>query len=215
MHSTDPIHRYQRILIAVLGGSILLMAALLFVMNRHHLEQLAGYHLDEPLPAPAASDAAPFTLYIPVDSSNSLTPTNVLLSLPAEPTARARALLTHLFAVCAQPDSTHPIPAGPSVNNVFLLPAPAGTSSPDPTSTPLLAVVNLNAAFAQSHPSGAQPENLTLQAILATLHANLPQIAQVRFLVDGQPAQALAGHADISRVYNVTEASQASGMAIP
>ena len=60
-------------------------------------------------------------------------------------------------------------------------------------------------AFVQGHPSGILPEMLTIQSILGTLHANLPQITQVRFLVDGQQVQTLAGHADLTRVYTVTD----------
>jgi hypothetical protein len=67
-------------------------------------------------------------------------------------------------------------------------------------------VVNLTSAFAASHPSGIETETLTLLSICATLHANLPRVAQVRFLVDGQPRATLAGHADLTRAYLATEA---------
>jgi len=66
---------------------------------------------------------------------------------------------------------------------------------------PELAVVNLTGAFAASHPSGIETETLTLLSICATLHANLPRITEVRFLVDGQPRATLAGHADLTRTY--------------
>ena len=35
----------------------------------------------------------------------------------------------------------------------------------------------------------------------ATLRANLPRVAEVRFLVDGQQRATLAGHADLTRTY--------------
>jgi hypothetical protein len=57
-------------------------------------------------------------------------------------------------------------------------------------------------------------ETLTLDSILGTLHANFPEITEVRFLVDGQPHDTLAGHADLTRVYPVgdtTRSSQTSG----
>ena len=44
-------------------------------------------------------------------------------------------------------------------------------------------------------------ESLTLLSIIGTLHANVPQIEQVRFVVDGQPRETLAGHADLLRTY--------------
>jgi hypothetical protein len=66
---------------------------------------------------------------------------------------------------------------------------------------PLLAVVNLTGSFAASHPSGIETEMLTVLSICGTLHANLPRVTQVRFLVDGHERATLAGHADLTRTY--------------
>jgi hypothetical protein len=35
----------------------------------------------------------------------------------------------------------------------------------------------------------------------------LPDVAQVRFLVDGQPHDTLAGHASLARAYSLTDTS--------
>jgi hypothetical protein len=64
-----------------------------------------------------------------------------------------------------------------------------------------LAIVDLRSTFADRHPSGVEVESLTLLSIIGTLHANLPQIEQVRFLVDGAPRETLAGHIDLLRTY--------------
>lgn len=85
--------------------------------------------------------------------------------------------------------------------------APAGSAQSDAE----LAVVNLTGAFASSHPSGIETESLTVLSICATLHANLPQVTEVRFLVDGQPRETLAGHADLMRTYLTAEAMPAQG----
>jgi hypothetical protein len=69
-----------------------------------------------------------------------------------------------------------------------------------------LAVVNLSGAFVAGHPSGIQTETLTVMSICGTLHANLPRVTQVRFLVDGQPHATLAGHADLTRTYLAADA---------
>jgi hypothetical protein len=74
---------------------------------------------------------------------------------------------------------------------------------------PELAIVNLTGAFAASHPSGIETESLTVLSICATLHANLPRVTEVRFLVDGQQHETLAGHADLTRTYLTTEAAPA------
>ena len=76
----------------------------------------------------------------------------------------------------------------------------------------MLAVVNLSGSFAQNHPSGIATETLTLLSICGTLHANLPDVVQVRFLVDGQPRATLAGHADLTRVYLAGDIQSATGV---
>jgi hypothetical protein len=48
-------------------------------------------------------------------------------------------------------------------------------------------------------------------SICGTLHANLPRVTEVRFLVDGQPRATLAGHADLTRTYLATEAVPTEG----
>jgi hypothetical protein len=42
---------------------------------------------------------------------------------------------------------------------------------------------------------------MTLLSLIGTLNANMPEITQVRFLVDGAPRDTLAGHADLTRTY--------------
>jgi hypothetical protein len=73
-----------------------------------------------------------------------------------------------------------------------------------------LAVINLHGSFADQHPSGIEPETLTIESILQTLGANFPQIEQVRFLVDGEPRETLNGHADLMRTYQVTRTASDS-----
>jgi hypothetical protein len=156
------------------------------------------------------------------------------LPLPADPGARAHAVLGKLLDLYAAPDAAHSVPGGAtSVVQVFLLPAPEiagaapaaskpksadskkvvilpresrsvtpGSPSQDAQQTgPLMAVVNLTGKFAATHPSGIETEMLTVLSICGTLRANLPRVAQVRFLVDGQQRATLAGHADLTRTY--------------
>ena len=68
-----------------------------------------------------------------------------------------------------------------------------------------LAVVNLTKSFAAQHPSGIEVEDLTLRSILATIHNLLPQVDEVQFLIDGQPADTLAGASDLTRPYAVQD----------
>jgi hypothetical protein len=103
-----------------------------------------------------------------------------------------------------------------AVLQVFLMPIPApipGARGDEKDAHPdgrQLAVVNLSGDFADGHPAGIEAETLTVLSICATLHANLPQIAGVRFLVNGQPRDTLAGHADLTRTYLTAETSAAA-----
>jgi hypothetical protein len=76
-----------------------------------------------------------------------------------------------------------------------------------------VAVVNLTTNFVASHPSGLETETLTVLSICGTIHANLPQVTEVRFLVDGQQRPSLAGHADLTRTYLVSDAPGAGAAA--
>lgn len=196
---------YQKIILWVLLISSVLMAADLIRMRSRAQDQLAAVPTSSPMPAPIETPSLAATLMIANDQDGSIVPYQQQLALPAETTTRTRALLNDLFAQYAKPGSPHPLAAGTAVNDVFLLPLPPASSNPAEQSKQpngaKIAVVNLNGAFVEHHPSGILVETLTLLSILSTLHANLPQIAQVRFLVDGRPKETLAGHADLTRTY--------------
>jgi hypothetical protein len=149
-------------------------------------------------------------------------------------------LIDHLIAEYALPGSAHALPPGAAVAEVFLLPLPlvgyttdsstaatkdggfrptlpVGQTDPDPVQPKQpggeLAVIDLHSTFVNQHPSGVEVESLTLRSILGTLHANLPQIEQVRFLVDGQARETLAGHADLLRTYPAADTTSGANAA--
>jgi hypothetical protein len=211
------IPRYQTVLFVILLVASIVMGAVLWQLrDRAHQRMLAGQD-SAPTQAPLVAPAEQATLYVANDADNSLMTQTLSLPLPQSATARARAVLGKLLDLYAVPNAAHPVPGGAaSVAQVFLLPA-AGTDSTapaasDPQSGPELAVVNLTGAFAASHPSGLETETLTVLSICATLHANLPRITQVRFLVDGQPRATLAGHADLMRTYLAADAAPTEGV---
>jgi hypothetical protein len=199
------IPRYQRILFWSLIGGILLMGTFLLHGCQQAHKRLTAPVDATPIEAPITASIEDVTLYLANDSDASITPTTERFALPQEPSVRARALLEHLLATYALPGSPHPILGGPAVDDVFLLNQPtSGASNLEPArpnATDELAVVNLRGSFIANHPSGVQVEALTIQSIIGTLHAALPQITKIRFLVDGQPRDTLAGHADLLRTY--------------
>lgn len=210
------IRRHQRILFWSLNLGIFIVALVLIRGCKQAHDRLAAPADETPIAAPTSASDQPATLYLASDSDGSITVQTRSLPLPQEPTTRARSLLTHLLAEYALPGSPHPIPSGPSVDDVFLLNLPITgskfiASRPDALpaypelGTGQLAIVNLHGSFADTHPSGVEVENLTVLSIVGTLHGALPNLTEVRFLVDGQPRETLAGHADLLRTYPATD----------
>lgn len=189
------IPRYQRILFWSLTGAILLMSAFLLRGCQQAQKRLTALNNASPIAAPTSAATEEVTLYLANDAEATITPTSARTALPQEPSLRARALLEYLLGQYAQPDSPHPLQGGVAVDDVFLLPDPEAKDKGQ------LAVINLHGDFVGNHPSGVEVEDLTLKSILGTLHGALPEIAHVRFLVDGQPRETLAGHAALDRSY--------------
>jgi hypothetical protein len=100
-----------------------------------------------------------------------------------------------LLAVYLDKDSTHPLPAGAEVREVYLV-------------DPGMAVIDTNAAFADGHRSGVLVEELTVASLVETLATNVTGINRVRILVDGKTRDSLAGHADLSLAFDVGQINQ-------
>jgi hypothetical protein len=226
------IPRYQKILFGLLLAASVAMAATLWHLRERAHERLIAGQDSAPTSAPEIAPAEQATLLVANDSDGSLLTQYLSLPLPADPGARARAVLGKLLDLYAAPDAAHPVPGGASsVTQVFLLPAvqlgsatpakpkladskavvilPGALAQQTPQFGPQLAVVNFRGAFAASHPSGIEAEMLTVLSICGTLHANLPRVTQVRFLVDGVERPTLAGHADLTRTYLAADAMPA------
>lgn len=195
------IPRHQTVLFVILLLASVIMGGVLWNQLRRAHERLLRSEDAAPTQAPQVAPAEQATLMVANDADNSVQPRILTLPLPQNPEARARAVLGKLFDLYAAPDAAHPVPGGAnSIAQVFLMPIAQGSGKSSPTA-PQLAVVNLTGAFAAGHPSGIETETLTILSICSTLNANLPQITQVRFLVDGQTRATLAGHADLTRTY--------------
>jgi hypothetical protein len=196
------IPRYQRVLLWVLLLVSAVMAVFLIRMRERAADKLQAAANAAPLIPPSAMPTSDITLMLANDTDGSLVSAARHLALPTEPHARARYLLNQLLSEYAKPGSAHSIAANAGVDDVFLMPLPAGTAGGG-----MLAVVNLSSGLLQAHPSGIETETMTLLSVIGTLHANMPEIAQVRFLVDGAPRDTLAGHADLTRTYLASSAA--------
>ena len=224
------IPRYQIVIFSILVLASLGMGGMLWHLRQRAHERLVTGVDSAPTKAPEVAPAEQATLMVANDDENSLLAQVRSLPLPPDPGARARAVLGRLLDVYAAPNATHPVPGGASsVSQVFLLPVAELRAGPTATSQasssarggpqrvtasesqsgPQLAVVNLASNFVAGHPSGLETETLTVLSILGTIHANLPRVTQVRFLVDGQQRPSLAGHADLTRTYLVSDSAAA------
>ena len=219
------ISRAQRILFFAMLIAAVVMAAVLIRLRERAADRM--HAVEGPAQAGETVDApaTPVTLYIPNDLDNSLAAAQRNLRLPQDDSARARVLLEALLDAFRDPQSTHRIgnvaqaagkeTAGAErslptdIDEVYLMAIPQAAGTKEIPGK--MAVVDFSPAFAQSHPSGIEPETLTLLAVIGTLHTNLPDIAQVRFLVDGHQQDTLAGHADLTRVYLASDTGTAGG----
>jgi hypothetical protein len=198
-----------------------LMAVFLVYMHRKNFADVKNAD-NTPIEAPVYSASENVTLDMADDSDFTLTPTTRSIALPQTAAVRARALLEHLLAEYALPHSKHPIAGGIAVDDVFLVPLPLGKTSgsaahagvvpaltKEEQADPLtqasgeLAIVNLRSSWADGQPSGITSETLTIQSMVGTLRENLPEITQVKFLVDGKPRDTLAGNVELDRVFDV------------
>ncbi len=202
------IPKYQRVLFYLLLAATVLMGFFLFYERTQARDRLAAQGDATPLSAPVSTSTESFTLDLASDGDGSVTAVQRQIALPLEPSVRARALLERLVAEYALPDAKHPLASGAAVDDVFLLKLPIAVPTPDSTLQAAdasqegeLAVINLRGSFVNQHPSGVEVEMLTVLSMIGTLHANFSDITQVRFLVDGQPKETLAGHIDLTRVY--------------
>jgi hypothetical protein len=228
------ISRAQRILFAFLLIGVVIMAAVLIRLRERAQDRLHAIQQSAPLIEDQSSAPQSVLFYIPNDLDGSLQETQRSLPLPPDDSTRARVLLEALIDTFRDPHSTHPIalPAsdsessGPNpeantgLDGVFLMPVPQPSGSQAARSQAVsrsgtLAVVDFSAAFAASHPSGIEAETLTLLSVIQTLHANIPTITQVHFLIDGHPAETLAGHADLTRTYLTSETPTPTGTQQP
>ena len=214
--------RYQKILFTVLFLASVLMTAVLVRLREHAHDQMLQGIPAQGTTAPAVAPPEQVTFMVADNGTSTLRAESLAFPLPMEPEARARALLNRLLAQYSSPQSQHPLPAETDpVEAVYLMaesdPAPGPTSDRN-TSEPAtvsgknqIAIVDLTQNFAATHPSGLETETLTVLSICATLHANLPRVAEVRFLVAGQQQATLHGHADLTQTYLTAASAAASG----
>jgi hypothetical protein len=179
--------------------SVLLLAVLGMSLYAWHMRGRAAapaFSLDtRPVVPPVAGPTELVTLFVAYDDVGVLHAQSARIPLPSVRQQRAEELLRALLALYLDKSSPHPLPPGSDVRSVYLV-------------DPGLAVIDLNAAFADGHRSGVLSEELTIASLIQTLSANLPGILKVKILVEGKERQTLAGHADLSNFFDVSAINQ-------
>jgi hypothetical protein len=179
--------------------SILLLAVLAMTVYAWHMRgrvSAPAAALDtRPVVPPVAGPTEPVTLFVAYDDIGILHAQSAQIPLPSVRQQRAEELLRALLALYLDKSSPHPLPQGSDVRSVYLV-------------DPGLAVIDLNAAFADGHRSGVLSEELTVVSLIQTLSANLPGILKVKILVEGKERETLAGHADLSGFFDVNAIHQ-------
>jgi len=184
----------------VITVSVLLLAALGMSFYAWHMRGRAAavpvFATDtRPVVAPAAGPTEAVTLFVAYDDVGVLRAQSARIPMPSVRQQRAEELLRALIALYLDKASPHPLPPGADIRGIYLV-------------DPGLAVVDLNAAFADGHRSGVLAEELTVASFIQTLAANVPGILRVKILVEGKERETLAGHADLSNFFDVSAMNQ-------
>src|ERR1700685_2219749 len=180
--------------------SILLAAVLGMSLYAWHMRGRAAAtpvpSLDSgPVVAPVAGNTERVTLFVAYDDIGVLRVQFAEISMPSVRQQRAEEVLHALIALYLNKSSPHVLPPGSDIRSVYLV-------------DPGLAVIDINAAFADGHRSGVLVEELTVASLIQTLSANIPGILKVKILVEGKQRDTLAGHADLSNFFDVSAVNQ-------
>jgi len=149
----------------------------------------------QPVAPPVSGSSEQVTLYVAYDDAGVLRPKAVRITLPTGRQERAAEILRALLTLYLDKFSPHPLGPGSDFRDVYLV-------------DPGLAVIDLNAAFADNHRSGVLVEELSVVSLVQTLSANIPGITRVKILVEGNERETLAGHADLSNFFDVPAVTQ-------
>jgi len=147
------------------------------------------------LAPPVAGPTERVVLFVAHDDDGTLRAESAMIPMPSGRQQRAEELLQALLSVYLDKSSPHVLGAGSEIRSVYLV-------------DPGVAVIDVNGAFADTHRSGVLVEELTVASLIQTVSANTPGIVKVKLLVDGQPRETLAGHADLSSYYDVAAVNQ-------
>jgi hypothetical protein len=175
---------FVMLLLVLLGGGVYM-----YQLKRRDERNAARTAEQKPVTAPVAGPATKVKLVVAYDDDAVIATRESEIPLPGDENGRARELVRALLATYTQKPSPHPVADGSDVRSVYMV-------------ANGLCVLDMNAQFAEGHRSGVLLEQMTVATIVETLTANVPSIRKVKFLVEGKDRETLAGHADLSMIYD-------------
>ncbi len=189
--------RHFFIALSVLLGAVLGMGIYAWHMRGRAAATPVASVDTRPVIPPVAGNTERVTLFVAYDDIGVLHAESAQIPLPSVRQQRAEELLRALITLYLDKSSPHPLPPGSDIRSVYLV-------------DPGLAVIDINAAFADGHRSGVLVEELTVASLIQTSSANIPGILKVKILVEGKQRDTLAGHADLSNFFDVSAVNQLS-----
>lgn len=184
----------------MIAMGVLVAAALGLTIYALHIRKVAKATPVAPvdnrlLAPPIAGPTERVLLFVAHDDDGTLRGESALIPMPSGRQQRAEELLQALLSIYLDKSSPHVLGPGSEIRSVYLV-------------DPGVAVIDVNGAFADTHRSGVLVEELTVASLIQTVSANTPGVVKVKLLVDGQPRDTLAGHADLSSFYDVSAVNQ-------
>jgi len=164
-------------------------------------EQARREIVQPPIVTPTDVKVQTKLFWISASNPSVLESEDVSLALSADPVQRARQLLNALILSPPTPQQ-RTLPADTALLDFYLL--PDGTAIADFADT-----------LSTGTPSGIMSEQLAVDSITKTLAASVPQIRRLKILLQGQEAESLAGHVDLTGFLTVRTAASASPMSAP
>jgi hypothetical protein len=140
-----------------------------------------------PAGGPAQAPSQMATLYFPSLNDRKLVPEIRPITWAETDADRVRQILLALVEGSGQGVSGV-LPTSANIRAIFL--APEGTG-----------YVDLPSEFLSGLTPGIESESLIIYAIVNSITANVSSVKRVKFLIQGQEAETLAGHADLTEAF--------------
>jgi spore germination protein GerM len=177
------------ILPVLVAGSLYLRSLVrrVFFEKRQPAESTERARLSQEALQSAGGPTRTVTLYFPSYSDGKLQSEPRQIAIAPRPVDRIRQIVLALIEGPKQ-SQTRALPASADVRAVFL--------TPDGT-----AYLDFSSSVLADFSPGIESETLAIYSVVDSLAVNLPEVKRVQFLVQGQEADTLDGHADLSAPY--------------